>query len=480
MVMGIAWVFPDDGIRVTDSWTLQFHWDISSLSGHEVSYANINTIIQENQKLVDQDSLQFLDSTENAPLDTLRAAANEFKGKIQPIEYPSGDSSLLLPFFKELDIAHQKRVRVWHYGDSQIEGDRITGYLRNQFQKRFGGSGPGLMPVVPAHAESSSILHNSSENWYKHAVYFPSDTILSHRKFGVLGSFARFTSYQQDSLPQNFNPVTASIEFGRSGMAYQSVNHFNNCHIFYGNSHSPFLMRGYINDSLIWFEEVDTTTGTKSIQWELEKAPKKFRIEFEGAKSPDVYGIALDASTGVSVDNLPFRGSAGSEFTRMNQSQFRAMASNLNPGLVIFEFGVNVVPYQVKNFDFYERILTQQLSFLKRTLPDATILVIGVSDMSVRKGNYFETYPSLLKVLQAQKEAAKNTGCAFWDLYSAMGGKNSMPSWVFAEPPLASPDFIHFNRQGGHLVAQMLFNALMHEYQKYRAINNEQLTMSRE
>ena len=81
--MGIAWVFPDDGIRVTDSWTLQFHWDISSLSGHEVSYANINTIIQENQKLVDQDSLQFLDSTENAPLDTLRAAANEFKGKIK-------------------------------------------------------------------------------------------------------------------------------------------------------------------------------------------------------------------------------------------------------------------------------------------------------------------------------------------------------------------------------------------------------------
>ncbi|MCK9208945.1 MAG: hypothetical protein M0P66_17675, partial [Salinivirgaceae bacterium] len=74
----------------------------------------------------------------------------------------------------------------------------------------------------------------------------------------------------------------------------------------------------------------------------------------------------------------------------------------------------------------------------------------------------------------------KNTGCAFWDLYSAMGGKNSMPSWVFAEPPLASPDFIHFNRQGGHLVAQMLFNALMHEYQKYRAISNEQLTMSRE
>jgi hypothetical protein len=54
-----------------------------------------------------------------------------------------------------------------------------------------------------------------------------------------------------------------------------------------------------------------------------------------------------------------------------------------------------------------------------------------------------------------------------------MGGKNSMPSWVFANPPLAQKDFTHFNRKGGHIIAQMFYNALMAEYDAYQ--NNSHL-----
>jgi len=143
------------------------------------------------------------------------------------------------------------------------------------------------------------------------------------------------------------------------------------------------------------------------------------------------------------------------------------MLTSLNPGLILIEFGVNVVPYQSKNFDFYERLLTRQLNYLRKLLPEIPIIVISVSDMSERKGNEYQSYESLDKVIKAQKNAAKNTGCAFWNLYEAMGGKNSMPSWVFAQPPLASSDFIHFNRNGGHIVAQMLFNAIMKSYEDY-------------
>jgi hypothetical protein len=164
---------------------------------------------------------------------------------------------------------------------------------------------------------------------------------------------------------------------------------------------------------------------------------------------------------------LPFRGSAGTEFVRLNHRQLLEMCQYLPAGLIIYEFGVNVVPYNSKSYQFYEESISRQLRFLKQMMPGASILVISVSDMSDKSGNFYVTKPAVTKVIEAQRKAAFSEGCAFWDLFTAMGGKNSMPSWVFAKPALAQKDFTHFNRAGGHIVAQMLFNALMDEYNKY-------------
>ncbi len=470
----VGFYFPEQGIPIGKTTKLNFHWNFSDLKLQKIHYANIEKILEENQLIIKEDTLTTVELTDTVKIDTIRAKASTLRKKIQPIEYPNHNKEILFPFFKKLDSSSKKHLRIMHYGDSQIEGDRITGYLRNKFQKRFGGSGPGLLPAIPGHAESSSILHQASDNWIKHAVYYKRDTLLPHRKFGLLGSFARFTSYQQDSLP-NDELIKASINFRKSGMAYQSVNNFTKCQIFYGQVNKTITVKGFVNDSLIWFEELDSTQQTQSISWNFALAPENFTVEFEGIKSPDIYGLALDAQFGIAVDNLPFRGSSGSEFTRLDYNQLREMLKKLNPGLIIIQFGVNIVPHQVKNYDYYERIMTRQLNYLKKLMPNTPILVIGLSDMSQRKGDYFETYPNLELVKQAQFNATKKAGCAFWDMYQAMGGKNSMPSWVFAEPPLASSDFIHFNRKGGHIIAQMMFNALMEEYEQYTIQKNKHL-----
>lgn len=463
--LGISTVYPKSGIAIGENINLKFHFSWQNFGKPDVQYADITSIIDENQVLLEQDTV--LQKPEIEKIDTIRAQASKLKGRVQAIEYPSGDSSILSPFFQKLSRAKTRRVRVLHYGDSQIEGDRITGYLRNKFQREFGGSGPGLMPALPGRAESASIIHSASKNWITHAVYYKKDTILPHRKFGVLGSFGRFTKYKDDTLGLDQSVKTASIEFSQSGMAYSSVNKFTKCRVFYGHSNENTIVKGFVNDSLVWFDALDSVQNTANFEWDFEKAPKDFKIEFEGAKSPDLYAIALDAPTGVAVDNLPFRGSSGTEFTRLEYKQLKEMSNELNSGLIILEFGVNVVPHQVKNYAFYERALTRQIKYLQYVFPNTPVLVIGLSDMSQRKGSYYASYPNIEKIRNAQRNAAKNTNSAFWDLYTAMGGKNSMPSWVFAQPPLAKKDFIHFNRKGGHIVAQMLYNALMEEYNKY-------------
>ena len=46
-----------------------------------------------------------------------------------------------------------------------------------------------------------------------------------------------------------------------------------------------------------------------------------------------------------------------------------------------------------------------------------------------------------------------------------------MASFVEADPPLASKDYVHFTRLGVNLVAEMFYNALMQEYKEYATQN---------
>ena len=145
----------------------------------------------------------------------------------------------------------------------------------------------------------------------------------------------------------------------------------------------------------------------------------------------------------------------------------------LNVKLIVLQFGVNVVPHEVRSYKYYERSFYRQLLAFKKMNPNIPIIVIGVSDMSRKKGTYYESYPNIEKIRNAQKQAAFKANCAFWDMYKAMGGYNSMPSWVFAQPPLAQKDFTHFSYRGSRIIAQMFYNAIMNDYNAYVQNNKE-------
>jgi hypothetical protein len=102
--------------------------------------------------------------------------------------------------------------------------------------------------------------------------------------------------------------------------------------------------------------------------------------------------------------------------------------------------------------------------------------------MSRKEGATFVSYPNIAKIRDAQRNAAFRAGAAFWDCFQAMGGENSMPAWVFANPPLASKDFVHFSLRGSNLIAEMFYSSLMAEYDRYLAGNmaNNQLTLNEE
>ena len=121
------------------------------------------------------------------------------------------------------------------------------------------------------------------------------------------------------------------------------------------------------------------------------------------------------------------------------------------------------------DFDFYEKNYYRSLKALKDNNPGTDILVIGVSDMTKTDGTDLVSWPNIKDIRDAQRRAAFKAGCAFWDMYEAMGGENSMTAWVSADPSLAEKDYTHFNYRGARIIGEMIFNALMSDYYAYKS-----------
>ncbi len=453
---GIAMLFPADGINIAENITLSFHYNPFLHEHADSVTATVPTLaepaVHEDTATKAIDSTSTTKTATNAVPTAVPSDSHDKHVPKEPsrkIEFATTDTIRFKNLKQRLDNCGKRQVRILHYGDSQIEGDRITGYLRNLMQKKYGGSGPGLLPAMPPIAKTSAIVHTASSNWTVHSSYSKADTSLHHNKFGIMGCFSQF------------KPTSAWIEFAPSGQAYKSVQDFTQCKVFYSHPDGDFTVKGFVDSELKWFEDFEPTSDTKQFQWIFEQSPKHFRIEFEGVKSPSIYAISLDSPTGVTVDNLPFRGSKGTEFVKLDMAQMKQMGRYLPVGLIIYEFGVNAVANNSRNYGYYERNLRKQLQYLKKIWPQATILVVSSSDMSEKSGNGYATRPSVAKVIEAQRNAAFAESCAFWNLYEAMGGYNSMPQWVNSH--LAQKDYTHFNREGGHRVAQMLYDAIMSE-----------------
>ena len=62
---------------------------------------------------------------------------------------------------------------------------------------------------------------------------------------------------------------------------------------------------------------------------------------------------------------------------------------------------------------------------------------------------------------------ATSEGAAYWDIFGAMGGKNSMATWVNARPALAGSDHIHFTTRGAEKTGEMMMQSLKLYYEYY-------------
>jgi lysophospholipase L1-like esterase len=470
ILLSVTVFFPPDGIKLSENYNLRFATPDELLPAKKVQYADITSIIKHEAFITDTAFVKLAEIENNPIPDTIKADGDSLRNSLHYLEFPGNDHSVLYPVFKALDNAGKssKPVRIIHYGDSQIENDRITSYLRNRLQQKFGGMGIGMVPLQQMYDFGFSINQQNSNNWLRYTIYGDHDTSLSHGNFGTLAGYCRFSPFITDTLLNPPVETMAWVSFKPSPFSYQNTKTFQQCRIFYSSNRKPFTAELYQGGELADADMYSVTKSLKTIRWKFEKPVSSLKIVFKGADSPDMYGIALDGLSGVAVDNVAMRGSSGIVFTKMNSKFLQEQLKQLNVKLIILQFGGNVVPHIINNYKYYENLFYSQLQRIKELQPDIGIIVIGVADMSIKDKDSYVSYPNIEKVRDALKNATLRSNAVYWDMYEAMGGKNSMPSWVLANPSLASSDFVHFNARGAKIIAQMFYNSLIYEYTLYK------------
>jgi hypothetical protein len=377
-------------------------------------------------------------------------------------------------FFDALEsLAAGKRgsVRIIHYGDSQIEGDRITMQFRDVLQKRFGGRGFGYVALEPLVMPASLEFLNSF-GLARKTAFGRRDTNIKDTRYGHLGSF---TTLLPASDGEGFE---GGVTFKKRNWGYQMARDFSKVKMSLSTL-TPLLVDVFVADTLFAshsfpaeFEDITSINVPKS---------DEFSLVLKAKESPRIYGLSFESASGVWVDNVAMRGASGMIFRKLDRAQFQATLLSENYELVILQYGGNAVPYLKDTADAerFAKAAAAQVAHIKSLHPSASILYIGPSDMAVKNGLKMGSYPIIKVLKSALRNEMLTKGAAYWDLHDVMGGEGAMVRWVEEEEPaLAVKDYCHFSPAGAKYVGYKLAAALDYLQAEYIAHKKEEVALA--
>lgn len=452
-ILGIGWfLFPAEGVALGDM-NIRFPSYAEAKIGPE--------------KTVDVDSVRenvnksFEMRVSGTLLDSLEFYRDYLTINPNRIHLPNNDYTYFDSLFYLMENAQKdkKVYRVMHYGDSQIEMDRISSVLRQRLQEVFGGSGPGMISAVKR-LSSISVTQGYSGNLIRYALVGDSTSRkASHNRYGIMTQFCQTSG-------------TTSVNFGatKNSQAYDKAREISRVSVLLGNNSEGFKATLKADGKQEETKVCAAKSGATFISWELPNNIGKGTITFQG--SAEIYGIMLDGGYGVTVDNDALRGCSGTIFTRINKPLMKESIELTDTRLIILQFGGNRTPiiHNSNQISSYMSELDRQVKYFQEVAPQATILFIGPADMGKSYNGKMGSYKCMNELNDSIKGMALRNNVAYWDMFHVMGGEGSMAQYVKHKPPLGSPDHIHFTFLGAQEMGENLSKSLIiyHDFYEMR------------
>jgi lysophospholipase L1-like esterase len=392
-----------------------------------------------------QDSVQIVQDS------VVQLVEERCRPGITCIEDYSGDSSALKVFFRALSDTRDngKLLRIAFYGDSFIEGDVFCGAFRDTLQSIFGGRGVGYVPITSTVTGFRNTIRHQFDNWFTSSLVVKRDSSLDIGPAGY-----------------SFVPLEGNwLEY--KGSKQRFLKEFSVMKLFYRNFDEAAVQYTINQDTTFYIDELVNSGSLQ--EWSYKgDGIKSIRFEFYPADSLRLYGASFEGKTGVYVDNFSLRGNSGLSLMGLNDKMLKSFSKFRDYKLVILQFGLNSVVEDSLNYRAYTNRMVQVVEKLKKAYSSSSFLLLSVSDRSSNKTGRMETMNAIPAMRNAQRAIAQKTKIAFWDMYEAMGGENSMVNFAQSRPPLAAKDYTHLTFKGGKKLAGLMVKSLLYEEEKFQ------------
>jgi lysophospholipase L1-like esterase len=400
--------------------------------------------------------LNPIDSVGQRPLDA-------FFRELARIDALNAQDSSLAP--NQRRATRLDPVRIAHYGDSQIEGDRITHHIRSIFQRRFGGFGVGFVPVTDP-ASHVSLSRRETGAWRRYTVF---QDKLRNGHYGLAGTSFRYITAIPARKDSTGTEIPAVYFNGASFQLYLAhYAPFSRLRLLMGDVSAKTLLAVGVNGAVQFRDSLPPSNHLIINDIPVTQTGSSIAVELAGPASPEIYGVLLDGAGGVAVDNYSLRGHSGDGLLRISNPLLSQELELTNTRLIIFQYGGNMIPYLTeKKMEWIEDVFYQLFLKYRRAAPQASILVVTPADMATKYKGEYQSYKIIHRLVEVQRKAALRAGCAFWDLYETMGGEGSILQWAKQKPELAAADFAHFSPAGQRIVGTLLSRAILNEYEVY-------------
>ena len=445
---------------------LGLHWlPVLTIDGHTMRRVDLLSDLRYPESEIataDSDSIPLPPVVKPVFVDTCRAGMTCIE------DYSDSTLRGMAPFYEALnrisssdsDDSDDKQVRIAVFGDSFIEADILTADLREMLQQKYGGCGVGFVTITSMTSGFRPTVRHSFSGWQSHSVM---DSVFFDRsKLGVSGHY--------------FIPNTGAYVELRGQKNYASrLDTCQRASIFFYNRGTTTLSvrvnRGEATTET--FEPIDdlqemTVEGNiGSVRWTVESADSTL-----------FYGLAMDGTSGIVLDNFSLRGSSGLSLRSVPVWMMREFNEQRPYDLIILQYGLNVATERGRNYDKYIAGMQTTVQHLKEAFPQAAILIVSVGDRDYKtEEGELRTMPGIKNLVRYQQNLAADEAVAFWNMFEAMGGEGSMADMVHAKPSLANYDYTHINFRGGKHLAGLLYESLIYgkeQYDRRRAYYEEE------
>ena len=349
-------------------------------------------------------------------------------------------------FYRTLSRAGstQKQPRILHLGDSHLAADYISGKIRNTLQEKFGKAGRGFTHIDQRSRFGGRRLKRAEKHWKKQ----------------------RHVDLHRKKLDFGFSGISLESKSKKSKVTYRLDAKDSQVTIYFQPQTKGGKMSVLVDGKSIG--TLDTATDPKSVTqtFTWKKPAKVLTLRALGPRVK-LYGISFETgANGVFFDSIGPVGADAKLYTEFGKDSFNAHLRSYNPDLVILMVGGNDAMKMRKDWTSLQKVEDDHkhvIQNLRKEHPQADCMIWSPMDAGKRRGKKIMSREKISAVAAMQARVAKEMGCAYWDLYSFMGGEGSVARW--SKAGVMNKDLIHPKRAAADLIGRAFSSALLRAQQ---------------